>query len=289
MKKTDCKRFRVQSHVFRHHPERKHKMRVRAWPVLFVLMCGILFSTVMPGEAVEASEGKWVMDGAGLLTEEEVEALDAVCEQICEKHSVSAPIITTKDFGGGDIKEWQRKVFREYDLGVGADDSGILLAVSMAERDWGIVAFGSAQEAFTTYGREKIGGQVVDYLSDGEYYEAFSAYLKLADEFLTEAEKGEPYSESHRFQEGWRIPLIIGVSFVISLIVSLIVVMSWKKSMNTRVRQETAGAYLTPGSFSLSESSDRFLYHTVSRTKRQKENSGSGGMHSDSSGTSGKF
>lgn len=289
MKKADCKRFYVQLQLFAHLLDKKCKNRFRMWLAVFMLACVVLFSSAVPSGVVEAEGGTWVMDGAGLLTDEEEETLNAVCEQICEEHGISAPIITTGNFGGGDIKDWQRKIFREYDLGVGEDGSGILLAVSMAERDWGIVTFGSAQEAFTTYGREKIGAQVVDYLSDGEYYEAFSTYLRLVDEFLTEAENGEPYSESHRYQEGWRIPLIVAVSFVISLIISLIVVMSWKKSMNTRVRQNSAGAYLTPGSFALSESSDRFLYHTVSRTKRQKESSGSGGMHSDSSGTSGKF
>lgn len=49
--------------------------------------------------------------------------------------------------------------------------------------------------------------------------------------------------------------------------------------------------YLKEGSFYLSNRSDLFLYHTVSRTKRPESNSSSGGgsMHSDSSGTSGKF
>lgn len=41
---------------------------------------------------------------------------------------------------------------------MGAESSGsaVMLAVSMAGRDWGLVGFGTAQEAFSVYGRELI-------------------------------------------------------------------------------------------------------------------------------------
>ena len=85
--------------------------------------------------------------------------------------------------------------------------------------------------------------------------------------------------------------MIFGVSFLLSLGISAAVVIAWRKGMNTRVRQNGAMEYLKAGSFHLSNRSDLFLYHTVSRTKKpeQHSSSGSGSMRSDSSGTSGKF
>ena len=168
-----------------------------------------------------------------------------------------------------------------------------MLAISMAERDWGLVGFGAAQAAFTTYGRERLGEKILDDLSDGEFYDAFDRYVSMADDYLAAAEKGEPYTEDHPYGEGWRIPLIVGVSFLLSFSVSFGVVLSWKRSMNTRVSRDGAMEYMKADSFHLFNRSDRFLYHTVTRTKRQTEShsdsGGSSGMHSNSSGTSGKF
>ena len=234
----------------------------------------------------------WVQDDASLLSSEEEDALEKECARVSEVHGMGVYIVTTQDFGGGDIKNWQRQIFTEYGLGADCADSGVMLAISMAARDWGLVGFGEAQGAFTTYGRERMGELILDDLSDGEFYDAFARYVSMADDYLTAYEEGKPYTEDHHYGEGWRIPLIIGVSFLLSLAVSLVIVLTWKKSMNTRVRRDGALEYMREGSFQLSNRTDRFLYHTVSRTRRQKESSsgsGSGGMHSDHSGTSGKF
>lgn len=233
----------------------------------------------------------WVQDDAGLLTMEEEEALEEECERLFQTHDTGVYIITTPNFGGGDIKDWQRKIFSQYDLGADSAGSGVMLAISMAERDWGLVGFGTAQEAFSTYARERLGSLILDDLSEGEFYKAFSGYLSIADDCLSAAEEGNPYTEQHRYREGWRFPVIFGVSFLLSLGISAAVVLTWKKGMNTRVRQKGAMEYLKEGSFYLSNKSDLFLYHTVNRTKRPKQDSSSGssGMHSDHSGTSGKF
>lgn len=235
----------------------------------------------------------WVQDDAGLLTSEEEEDLERECARVSEQYNTGVYIITTPDFGGGDIKDWQSRIFTEYGLGTDTKGSGVMLAISMAERDWGLVGFGKAQEAFTTYGRERLGEKILSDLSDGEFFDAFEKYVSMAEDYLTAAEKGKPYTEDHPYGEGWRIPLIIGVSFLLSFGVSLGVVLSWKKSMNTRVLRDGAMEYMRADSFQLYNQTDRFLYHTMTRTKRQTENNsssgGSSGMHSNSSGTSGKF
>lgn len=268
--------------------------RERGIFLVFVLILGICIS---PGLQEAHASGLspefagWVQDDAFLLSDDEEERLEEECERIYEEHGTGVYIVTTDNFGGGDIKEWQRQVFRTYELGSSCGGNGVMLAVSMAERDWGLVSFGTAQDAFTTYGRERIGEMILDDLSEGEFYDAFSRYLSISADYLTAAEEGDPYTQEHKYGEGWRIPVIIGAAFILSLAVSLIIVMSWKKSMNTRVRQSGAMVYLREGSFRLYNQTDQFLYHHVSRTKRQKQESSGGGgsMHSDHSGTSGKF
>ena len=269
----------------------------RLWFRVFVVLAALAVCRqagtveVMARGNVPQFDG-WVQDDAHLLSSEEEEDLERECARVSELHRTGVYIVTTPDFGGGDIKDWQRQIFAEYGLGADCSDSGIMLAISMAERDWGLVGFGAATEAFTTYGRERMGEKFLDDLSDGEFYDAFEKYVSMSEDFLTAAEKGKPYTEEHPYGEGWRIPLIIGVSFLLSFLVSLAVVLTWKKSMNTRVRRDGAMEYLREGSFRLYDRSDRFLYHTVMRSERQTEDhsgGGGGGMSSDHSGTSGKF
>ena len=109
----------------------------------------------------------WVQDDASLLSSEEEDALEKECARVSEVHGMGVYIVTTQDFGGGDIKNWQRQIFTEYGLGADCADSGVMLAISMAARDWGLVGFGEAQGAFTTYGRERMGELILDDLSDG--------------------------------------------------------------------------------------------------------------------------
>lgn len=262
----------------------------KAAVILLVSLVCLNAGSILAAGAETQFDG-WVQDDAGLLAADEEEALETECRRLFQTYGTGVYIVTTPNFGGGDIKDWQRRIFSQYDLGADSAGSGVMLAISMAERDWGLVGFGSAQEAFSTYARERLGSLILDDLSDGEFYEAFSGYLSIADDYLKAAENGKPYTEQHRYREGWRFPVIFGVSFLLSLGISVAVVMVWKKGMNTRVRQNGAMEYLKAGSFYLSNQSDLFLYHTVSRTKRPKNNSsgGSGSMRSDSSGTSGKF
>ncbi len=276
---------------------KKAKKTRQVFLFLASFMAEVLLHQGVCGLSVQASSESlmfsgMVQDNAGLLTAGEEEALEQECLELSDRYNTGVYIVTTEDFGGFDIKDWQRELFENNRLGENFGGSGIMLAISMSERDWGLVGFGAAQEAFTTYGRERIGELILDDLSDEEFYEAFSEYVSLADDYLTAAEEGKPYTEKHRYGEGYRIPLVIGVSFLLSLCISLVIVMSWKKSMNTRVRQGGAMEYLKEGSFRLQNRSDQFLYHTVTKRKISNDSSSggsSGGMHSDSSGTSGKF
>lgn len=268
------------------------KRRVLAAGCIWMLLifCGFCVSA---GDGADYGQRAWVRDEAGLLTVEEAEDLNETCVELAVKHDIGISIITVDDFGGGDIQNWQRGLYEDSDLGAGDADSGLMLAISMAERDWGLVAFGDAQDIFNTYSREKIAELFLDDLSAGNYYDSFSTYLKLCDKFMTEAENGTPYSADNPYKKSVPVPLIIGISFLISLAVSVVVVISWKKAMNTRILQNGAGNYFKEESFALTKCTDKFLYHTVSRTKRQQAqsggSSGTSGMSSSHSGTSGKF
>lgn len=236
----------------------------------------------------ESSEG-WIWDEAGLLTEEEERTLEEKSEQILREYGISTVVVTTNQYEGSDILDWERSIFSEQNLGAGENQSCLMLGVSMAERDWGITAYGDAEAVFGSYTRERIGGKILDYLSEGEYYGAFDTYLDLAERFMKDAEDGRVYSASNPYKERINVGYIIIGAFVLSFVTALIVVNTWKRKMNTKILQNGAGNYLKNGSAEVTARSDIFLYHTVRRTRRQKENHNSGSMHSSGNGTRGKF
>jgi uncharacterized protein len=279
---------------------------------LFLIVCIGCFGFASPisVSAESASNTTYngellVQDDAGLLDEDELQSLQEYASKISEEHDLSVAIVTTPDFtdsqingsyfGENDILRWEQAYLSElssFTSGSSGDntDSGILLAVSMSYRDWGIQTSGNATDALGTYARETIGSSIQTDLSDGEYEDAFRSYLSMTDTFLTAAENGDPYTYDNPYRESIPIPLIILAAFIISLIVSLIIVITWKKSMCTRIRQDGAEAYLQQGSFQLTGHSDIFLYHHVTRTRREKSNqNGGGNMKSNHSGTHGKF
>lgn len=264
----------------------KRSLNIAVWLAIF-LLCATVFGSAWEVCAAESGEDAWVKDEAGLLTDEETASLKEMCLDIYDQYAVMAVIVTVDDFGGGNIESWESNLYESW--GYAQDDACIMLAVSMAERDWGIQTFGYAREAFTTYGRERIAELMLPQLSDGDYYGAFSTYLELVDTFLHEAATEEAFSDDHTYQESVSPVWIVLGAFVISLVISLLIVLSWKKSMNTRIRQESAAEYLVRDSVDVREREDLFLYRNLHRTRRQKDTGSRSNMKSSSSGTHGKF
>ena len=67
--------------------------------------------------------------------------------------------------------------FYDYNgYGYGDSRDGILLLISMEERDWRISTCGYGITVFTDAGQEYISDKFLPYLSDGDYSEAFTKY-----------------------------------------------------------------------------------------------------------------
>lgn len=273
---------------------KKNKQRflgvLRIAAAVFLIAVQSVFAVPTELYAASADEHQWVWDEANLLSDEEVRSLNEKCIKASNEYGIGVGIITAYEYTGDDFMGWIDEMQEKYDLS-GINNSAVILAVSMEERDWGITGYGDAVPMFTAYGREEIGKRILDDLSDGNYYDAFSEYVDLAAEFQAQAVSGEAYSEEHTYKEPMHKLLLILGGFLISFVVSLVVVSGWKRAMNTRIKQDYAGDYYEQDSFRLNRSSDLFLYHRITKRARPKENSQSrsGGMTSSGSGTRGKF
>lgn len=247
--------------------------------------------------AVSALEGSlpFVMDKAGLLTREQVDALDAKASDISSRYDLGVYILVLDDYRKySDCEPFYQAAVDIYDsnnLGIGRDHAGTMLLLSMEERDYDL-DFNSARAdyAFTEAGRDRLEQTVVSYLKKNQYYNAFDAYLTMCDTYLLAAENGKPVGQEapspDRREDAFLLMMVFGG--VAAVVTGLILL----APMHSAGKKRDANAYVE-GRLNLTRRSDMFLRRTVTRTpKASSSGSGSGGSHYSSgshSGRSGKF
>ena len=256
-------------------------MNKRILNLLLVLL--ICFALTVPAFA-EAGNFHMV-DTAGLLTSIQEAALESKLAEISARQGTEVCIVTVNSLEGMIIADYSEYFYDYYMDGVPA----VVLFIAMDEREWDIAAYGGAEVSFNAAGREYIGGQILDSLSDEDFNGAFTDFATLCDDFLTQAAAGEPYGSGNLPKEpmAWYSILI---ALGIGLIVALIVTGTMKSALKS-VAMRHAAEYVRPGSLQLTRSQDIFLYRTVSRRERPKSStsSGSGAGSSIGNHTSGKF
>lgn len=228
------------------------------------------------GNSVYAQENK-VNDGADLLTEKEETKLQERLEKFVEKYDCDIAVTTVHSTGGKTPARYAEDFYESQGYGVGSEIDGLMLLVSMEERDWYIVTYGTAISAFTDYGIQQIGDIIVEPLGDGKYYKAFAKFADLADTFMKEAENEEPYDIYHEYEEPMPLGLRLLISAVVGLAAAVIVLIILCSQLRSVGYEKTAVDYVKKGSFRLHRQKDLYLYRNVTRTKIEHDTSHSGG------------
>jgi len=251
---------------------------------LFVMTSSVsaLADGVIPDERLVER----LTDDADLLDEDEEAVLLDTLDSLSDTYQMDIVVVTVNTIDGKSPRDFADDFFDYNGFGYGDTEDGILLFVNMGERDWYISTSGRAQTTFSDYGLDHMGEEVVYWLGDGYYYDAFERFAELCEELiLFEAENG-PYDVDNLPKPVFKIDFFsVLIGFIIALIISLVM-----RSKHKTVRfKSQAGDYIRKDSFALTQSADHFLYRNVSRTRRASEtSSGSGGSstHRSSSGRS---
>lgn len=274
--------------------------------ILTVFLAVLIVLFIIPARASADTEGTplpyYVSDVAGILTEEQRLDLENTARQISQKYGCGVYIVTLEDYreydAGSDVFSFAQDFYRSYQLGVGDSKSGVLLLLSMADRDYSLVTYGgNAHYAFTDYGQQVIASEFLDDFRKNDWYGGFSDYLNCCSDLLARADRGEPldivYDNHSRLSTGASLAIIIGVP----LLISFFVCEAMKRQMKPVSRQSGADEYIVPGGIDLSLKRDVFVNRSVTRTVIRHENRGpSGGSMGGTtvnsagfSGHSGKF
>lgn len=256
--------------------------------VLAALLLAILFC--IPAAAAGGDEEGFadeyyrLMDMADLLSDTEEQKLLNVLDEVSERQKLEVVIITTDTLEGSDIVSFADDLYDYCQYGYGTNRDGVLLLISKENRDWYISTCGYGITAFTDAGIQYIGGQMKSDLSAGNYAAAFRTYIEKCDEFITQARTGKPFDKSS-LPRSPMSAIWVPISLIVGIAMAVITVGGMKAQLKTVRFQPEAKNYIRDGSLNITQSRDLFLYRTVTRTEKSRDEDSGSSTHTSSSGT----
>lgn len=230
-----------------------------------------------------------------LLSDEDREQLNEKMDEISREQNFDVTAALVNGLDGKSAQDYADDLYDECDFGYGEEHDGILLLVSLEDRDWYISTSGYGISTFRDHDIQYIGTEIKPFLSDGNYAEAFEDYADLCDIILDQKKDSGEYAdyagyETEPASRGFLSPIWILISLGVGFAGALLAVWANKSKLKSVSMQEEAQNYVRPGSMQVTNSSDRFLFRNVTRTpKPQPKSSPSGGgggssIHTSSSG-----
>ena len=235
----------------------------------------------------------YVIDDARLLTIEQRQELNAYAKKITETYGMGIYIMSVEDFHNygeePQIFDVLWNYYHDNSLGYGADRQGMILMLSMAERDFATFFYGEDTEyAFNGFGQAQLENYFLDDFGSDDWYDGFMDFLVASEDFMAKAAAGEPVRDNPWSLASVFVLIALFVSFVITRLL-------WMKMANVAA-QKGAKRYQTAEGLVLTKQVDHFLTQTIRRRKIESSDSGSGRSGSSrahsgggGSGRSGKF
>ena len=261
----------------------------------------------LTGESRAAiSEGVFVSDLAGILTPEEAEELNRMAAEVSSKYDAGIYVVTVRDYREYNPEspyEAAKTIYQENGLGLGSDQNGTMLLLSMDGRDYGYIAFGDfCNYALTDYGKDQLKEEFLDNFRNDDWYGGFRDFITENDDYMAQAKAGTPidYVEEP-FNTGAALAGSIGLGAAASCAGSAIKCQGLKRKMKTVYSKADATQYMAAAGLAgivMRASTDQFINTTVTRVPIHVDNDKgskggwSGGTTIDTggfSGHSGKF
>ena len=251
------------------------------------------------------SDEVFVVDNAGILTDEQNEELELLAHEIAERHDFGVYLVIINDYTeyGYEIEDAAEYIYDGMNFGLGNDNRGLLLLMSMDDRSYDLDAYGWGNTAFTDYGKEVLSHEFLGNFRNDDWYGGFKDYITVSENFLIRAEEGDPidvrpdeyddygyeYSgKSYSFFD--QIKDQLSTTFLIMIPLALIIagigISSEKRKMNNIHMATEAASYVQDSRINFNRSNDVYTHSTTSRVRIRTESTSSlGGRSSFGGGT----
>ncbi len=255
---------------------------MRLWKKLMaaVLLCMMFVVPVTIG----ATES-YVYDYAGLLSFDEIAALERQIVDMKEKTDWDIFAVTTYDAEGKSSVAYADDF---YDERTSEDSDGILVLIDMDNREIYVSTSGKAIRYLEDNRMERVLDEGFYYVSDGEYASCLSVMLSMVEDFYDSGIPQDQYNydvetgavSEYRTLTWMEVVPVLLLAVGVGLAIYIIVVKSYSMK---------GGRYDYPymkyGKLDLIEHEDRFIRQHVTH-QRIQTSSGSGGSGRSSSGRS---
>ena len=241
--------------------------------LLLTLLLALALLLGLSASAFAEARLDYVTDEAGILSETERTELNARAGRISEQYQCGVYVVIVNDYRSyvnGSIETFAEEVFAGYDLGYGDSRDGVMLAMSMADRDYDLYAHGSfGNYAFTDYGKAQLAESFLDNFRRSDWAGGFRDFVDMGETLIRRAKDGDPLDQwipDPVEEQGPSLtPGKVLVSAVISALFGGATVGGMKKQMKTAVKQTRAANYVSQGGVTLRIRDDRFVNRTVTR------------------------
>ena len=261
---------------------------------------------ILAGAAAAAESAQelpyYVSDTAGLTSADQWQKLETEAQRVSDRYECGVYIVTLQDYQDygsySSIRNFAEDFYNRYRLGLGEKRNGILLVLSMAERDYSLIAYGSdVHYAVTDYGKTVLENGFLDDFRRDDWNGGFSDYISGCEQLLARAADGNPVDVPYESRSGIPPEFRTGIIIGFPLLVSFGACEGMRRRMKPVKPQSRADEYIVPGGVQFTVKRDSFVNRTVSRTVIRTENrdshyGGGGGTTVNSggfSGHSGKF
>lgn len=255
---------------------------------------------------VFAAETPYIADHADLLTAEEEASLSLMMAEAALELDCGVYLATVESYLLYDTtpQKAAEALYIEQTMQGNVPRDGILLMLSMAERDYSLITYGEYAEAvFTDDVMWDMEDHFLHYFGQNEWYYGFSYYISDAISALVDFNMAaqEQYGDAYNGYYDPGVPdvvvrvnsiepeiwlAVLGGSMAVALIVCLVM----RAGMRTARKATHADAYIPRGGVELRVKQDLFTHTTTHVIHHPKSNSsggssGGGGFR----GHSGKF
>lgn len=267
------------------------------------LICVLLSLVLLLSVTITASaeETLWrVVDNADLLNPAEESAHEETIRLLREKYDMDVVILTVNTLNSKAPQEYADDYYDTNGYGCGEEKSGLILLISMEERDWYISTCGNAIYALTDYGIQCLGEELLSGFRLS-YDAGFRMFLNSLPEYFEAYQNGTPidgYADySDDYYHGDQEEVIyyeeeftpsVKLSVLLGLIVAAISILIMRSRMNTKRPRRSASDYMQENSFHMRQQQDLYLYSNVSKVRKEAPKSPNGGgssVHRSSGGT----
>jgi len=258
-----------------------------------------------PGlEVPDARQYDRVVDLAGVIDASTLAELNRMADEVSETYACDVDVVFVRSLDGKYVVDYADDFYDYNGYGYGANKDGILLLVSVGDREFAETTQGYGATAFTDYGLQQyIEPNFTRYLINGrdDWAGAARQFITDAGELLRQAKEGKPYDyyggnvvvEREKKSIKDVAPGAALISAIIGFFSGGIPAGALKRQMKSVEKNYGAGNYAR-GGLQMRRSDDRFLYSNVHRTPipREEHRTGGGGggggssMHFSSSGHS---